>query len=444
MKNTPGNYRTETAGTLAIHSLLHGWGWIWRPTPPPDTGIDGKAEVVDAPAVATGRELAIQSKSGRSYIRNESDTTFEFVANPDDIAYWKGHSLPVILAVYDPTLKKLYGISIKDYLRDKPEALQKPHRIVFHKDSDLLAGDEARAWLRRLAHAGDRSYTTRSSQVVTETLHTNLLAVLSSPTTVFRARVLESKADLPRGFPRIEREGHIWSFEDPSDATSALRSLVDAGAVDGFSVKELLADKNRNKYVSELLYQVVRHNLRGLPIGFDRAHRRHYFLPDKGGPRSWSYDSVKKRATRKVAHPLSGKHWAHLAAHLTWERFGDRWFLKVVPAYVFTDGGDAVQADEDIIRLNVKKRRREYNRQVFQHLIFWREVLARGSNHIALATGGEPVLIDKHYVSYQVGFGVPDDRASIAAIAAPVDEEVLHEDDFEEDGGEEYLEGATE
>lgn len=431
MKKTPAHHKTETAGLLAIHSTANDWGWIWRATTAPDTGIDGTLEVVEGANAATGKQLGVQSKSGRSYLRNESETTFEFHARPDDVAYWAEHSLPVLLAVYDPTLKQLYAISVKDYLRDKPDALVSPHRFVFHKDADIV-GEDARSWMRSVAFGGTRSYTTRVASSITETLHTNLLAVLSTPPAVYCSTPLsgKTKSDLPKGVTVLEKESRWWSFEDPSSSGSQLHALIDPGAVDSFRLDDLASDDNRRGYVVELLNKALRGHLRGLPIAFDHAHRRHYFLPNKGEPRSWTYQSVKRKATRKVAHPLTGKSWAHHAANFGWEQHGSRWFLKVVPAYVFTERGTTVQADEDVIRLNVKKRKREYNRQVFQHLIFWREVLARESRQIAIATGDEPVLIDKNFVCQQVSFGIPDDRASIAAIADPL-EEALHEEDFD-------------
>jgi hypothetical protein len=431
MKKAPGHHKTETAGLLAIQTVAHEWGWIWRPTSAHDTGIDGVLEILEGAGAVTGKQLAVQSKAGRSYLKNETDSTFEFHARADDVEYWADYSLPVILAVYDPTLRQLYGISVKDYLRDKPDARSAPHRFVFHKDTDLLGGD-AHLWMRGIAFCGTRTYTARVAGAITETLHTNLLSVLSTPTVIHCSSPLGGKErrDIPRGSVVIEKESRWWSFDDPVKAGGALRQFVDDGSVDTFRIEEMVEHEDRRRYVVELFNKVLRGHLYGLPIAFDRAHGRYYFLPKNAESRSWDYQSVKRKASRKVAHPLSGKNWAHHAVKFGWELFGTRWFLKVVPAYVFTEHGARVLADEDVVRLNVKKRKREYNRQVFQHLIFWREVLSRGAHQISIPTGDEPVLIDKNYVCQQASFGIPDDRATIAAIAAPA-EEALHEDDFD-------------
>src|SRR6266487_278627 len=100
MKRTPANYTTERAGLIAIDQAVNGWGWMWRPTTPPDTGVDGTIEVAEV-STATGKQLAVQAKSGRSYFRNETETTFEFLARSEDVDYWKRYALPVLLMVYD-------------------------------------------------------------------------------------------------------------------------------------------------------------------------------------------------------------------------------------------------------------------------------------------------------------------------------------------------------
>ena len=185
MKRTPANYPMEVAGTSAISEVAKRWNWIWRPNPPPDTGVDGTLEVVEAPNEATGKQLAVQSKAGRSYIHNETAETFEFHAKENDVRYWEGYSLPVLLIVYDPSINELYGISVRDYLRDKPEALRRPHRFVFNKETDRIADDVSRHWIRDVACLAPRSYTTRLAVSVSEILHTNLLPVISMPDRVF-------------------------------------------------------------------------------------------------------------------------------------------------------------------------------------------------------------------------------------------------------------------
>jgi hypothetical protein len=454
MKQLPANYQKETAGVLAISTFANRRNWIWRPTIPPDTGIDGTIEIAAVGTGVTGRQLGIQSKSGRSYIRGETEGAFHFYSNASDVEYWNGHSLPVLLFVFDTVNKRLYALSIKDYLRDHPEARSAPYRLLFDKRLDRVT-DAAHAWMRDAAIGTPRSYRKRRAETLKERLHTNLLLARPPFPVIFSAAVTKPferpMPPLEPGLPLrpifVERENRCWSFGDLRSDIS-FDDHLDQSDIRPWAWNELLSDEARSSYLFELLYSLLRRHMRGLPIGFDRIRKRHYFLPDNTSKRTWDYKSQLRKAKRMVAAPFGDKgYWFHHSAKLTWHSLGALMLLKIIPGYVFTKGGTAIMGDEDVIRLNVKKRKREYNKQVFQHLIFWREVLARGSDRIAIETGGGTLTIDKDFVSQNVSFGIFDDPGSFAQLTEP-DDEAIDETDFEDeqdiDGGPDSLQDEEE
>ncbi len=82
----------------ALQNIIEGeLGWFFAPNPMPDYGIDAEAEVV-IDGVVTGQWLAIQSKGGSSYFR-PTDGGWTFYDNTSHLAYWLGHSLPVIVVI---------------------------------------------------------------------------------------------------------------------------------------------------------------------------------------------------------------------------------------------------------------------------------------------------------------------------------------------------------
>ena len=82
----------------ALQNIIAGeLGWFFAPNPMPDYGIDAEAEVV-IDGVVTGQWLAIQSKGGSSYFR-PTDGGWTFYDNTSHLAYWLGHSLPVIVVI---------------------------------------------------------------------------------------------------------------------------------------------------------------------------------------------------------------------------------------------------------------------------------------------------------------------------------------------------------
>lgn len=79
--------------------------WIWREQFASDFGIDGQIELVDEEGKPTGRLIAVQVKTGKSYFRGKS----EKIALPVDeahIQYWQGHALPAILVLHNPETKE--------------------------------------------------------------------------------------------------------------------------------------------------------------------------------------------------------------------------------------------------------------------------------------------------------------------------------------------------
>lgn len=82
----------------ALQNIIAGeLGWFFAANPMPDYGIDAEAEVV-IDGVVTGQWLAIQSKGGSSYFR-PTDGGWTFYDNTSHLAYWLGHSLPVIVVI---------------------------------------------------------------------------------------------------------------------------------------------------------------------------------------------------------------------------------------------------------------------------------------------------------------------------------------------------------
>ncbi len=72
-----------------------------------DFGIDAHAELVEED-VATGRLLAIQVKSGPSYLKRESEAGFSFPFDSEHHTYWINHALPVIVVLCDVERERLY------------------------------------------------------------------------------------------------------------------------------------------------------------------------------------------------------------------------------------------------------------------------------------------------------------------------------------------------
>lgn len=124
----PKTKTTENQGLLYIEQLVNEHGSIFRKIPlEEDVGIDGVIEFVKDGEV-TGRLLAIQVKSGDSYVAHGKD---KFVV-PVDVAhlhYWQDYDLSVVLVCYSPGQKIAAWRDVKGYIQD-----QKRREKVFPRE----------------------------------------------------------------------------------------------------------------------------------------------------------------------------------------------------------------------------------------------------------------------------------------------------------------------
>ncbi|MEV8344659.1 DUF4365 domain-containing protein [Streptomyces niveus] len=109
--------QVERAGVSWVeHLVTNDLGWLFREQETADVGIDAQLEVVDgATAEATGRLLGVQIKSGDSYFKVSNEAGWWFVCDADHVSYWLGHSLPVVVMLYEPQTKRVYWQHISDH-----------------------------------------------------------------------------------------------------------------------------------------------------------------------------------------------------------------------------------------------------------------------------------------------------------------------------------------
>ena len=81
---------------MRVATILTEMGLIFRETSNSDTGIDGYIEEVNNNREPTGRLLAVQNRSGASYL-HEHDEYFVFYSDESHIEYWKLSPISVIL-----------------------------------------------------------------------------------------------------------------------------------------------------------------------------------------------------------------------------------------------------------------------------------------------------------------------------------------------------------
>ena len=112
--------RTERIGVNKAALILSQMGLIFRETSNSDIGIDGQIEEVDEYCSATGRVMAVQIKSGKSYL-HEKDDGWRFYVDEAHKNYWRLFPIPVMLLVHNTEDGNIYFLDAKYTLNSTGE-----------------------------------------------------------------------------------------------------------------------------------------------------------------------------------------------------------------------------------------------------------------------------------------------------------------------------------
>ena len=91
----------ERHAVWVVDGAIQKLGWFFREQFLMDYSIDAQAEVVADDDLVTGQLLAMQIKGGKSWFDEATDDGWTFRSNSNHLAYWLGHSLPVVVVIVD-------------------------------------------------------------------------------------------------------------------------------------------------------------------------------------------------------------------------------------------------------------------------------------------------------------------------------------------------------
>jgi Domain of unknown function (DUF4365) len=95
------NPLTERVGVNAVEAITNNvFGWFFREQPIGDYGVDAHIEEM-VNGRPTGKLIALQIKTGKSYFRPQGDD-FVFYGAKRHLEYWTHHRLPVYVIIHDP------------------------------------------------------------------------------------------------------------------------------------------------------------------------------------------------------------------------------------------------------------------------------------------------------------------------------------------------------
>ncbi|GLZ02395.1 DUF4365 domain-containing protein [Actinoplanes sp. NBRC 103695] len=115
----------ERSGVHFVGGIVtDGLDWIFREQPILDFGVDAHLEIISSDDLVTGRNIGLQIKSGESYFRRPRRLRdgWTFSASNDHLAYWLGHTLPIVVVLVTPEKKAYWQVVSPATVTEKPNS----------------------------------------------------------------------------------------------------------------------------------------------------------------------------------------------------------------------------------------------------------------------------------------------------------------------------------
>jgi hypothetical protein len=418
---------TGQQGVNLVEQAILDMGFTWHPTNAGlEGGIDGFIEIRHpSTGELTNNILQVQVKTTQRLWISETDTEFTYLCKERDIDYWMQGNTPVILVAVRPEGGEAYWVEVKQAFSDTTRRLDR--HVRFDKKSqrfDRCAGST----LMKLAVPKDAGFCLPASSR-NETLISNLLEVKAFPPSIYVAATEYRKPQevfewaksrgiqLPSGWVLADKG--IRSIYDLREKPWV--DLVDRGTIERLRVEDwaITDDPDRHREFVWLMNQVLRQDLRISGMWHSRDENCFYFPAhrDHAGnplPREYEYRSLEQRTSRELVqvhrHPETQKiaYCRHSAFKCEFVRVDGRWFLSIVPHYVYTTDGKLPYAYGDDLLSGMK--RMEHQEAVLGQILMWKYRLTHFPARWLFDAEGErrPVLSFGELLQAECDRGVND------------------------------------
>lgn len=385
-----------------------------------EAGIDGIAEVMQNGTMPLGRMIAVQVKTTASprYV-GENDESFTYSLKSEDLAYWRGTNLPVIIVLHRTTDDSFFWQDVTSGVGAEGR------RLVFDKKRDVLdQGAIDRLAALTVPKAGFGYYVPPLGEG--EEALVNLLPIIP-PNEIFvastahtpkkAASILLDGDDDPR-FDWVIKGDSFWSFSDPRN--SVCRHIVDLDQVEAIDTKEIAfhEDMEERNTFSFLLRKALDHQVRS-DLAWNKERKLYYFRALKENtPRSFAYDASKKRTSTDVVNVAQNKadkskveFVRHHAFLPRFELLQDQWYLVVSPTYFFTTNGYIPHSYPGALLAG--KKRLDNSASLRGQVVMWHRFLSqsgrRDEDSLFAPQDAEPRLKFGEPPTVQLATRVPED-----------------------------------
>ncbi len=257
---------------------------------------------------------------------------------------------------------------------------------------------------------------------------------IAATTVSTRAEVFERHAGVQTA-PFNPHGGNLLTLSDLESSSNPLAREV-RGSVKHVAIGDFCSDRDDERLLVQLLNESLRRHAKDRGLLVYGRDQRLYFPKTSDGERRVSYHGRLKDSTRTVVKVRRSSatneisYYEHHAVRWQFRRFGDDWYLLLVPGWIFTrDGEEDLLHPKRVTSLSTRRAARDYNPNVSAHVYFWASVLVGDDvREVTLADGSSSVVLERQPVTAHLT-GVPAPLASDDVEADMFDDELGELDD---------------
>lgn len=312
-----------------------------------EAGVDGIAEVMDK-GKPLARMIAVQVKATESSrYASETGVGFTYLLRSDDLAYWRGSNLPIIIVLYRKSDETMFWKEVSF----GPKA--EDRKITFDKKADVLNADAVdRLAALTVPKRGFGYYVPPlggGEEALVNILQVNMpgeVFVASTSYSPKQAAGILLNADEPARFDWVIKGGTFWSFSDPRQ--TACKRIVDLDQVEAIDTAEIAfhEDQDEEHNFAYLLRKAFDHQVR-TELAWNKDKKLFYFRAKaENTSREFHYLASKKKTSTEVVNVARNKtdesrveFVRHHAFVPRFERLFDQWYVVINPTYFFTTNG---------------------------------------------------------------------------------------------------------
>jgi hypothetical protein len=380
-KTITGQQLTGSRGEAFVEERANAMGFLFTRHGPLDAGIDGFLELRDpVTRAATGKFVAVQVRTTDGTYTGDDGQNFEYLMGPEEVEYWSGCNVPVILVLVhlgrDEALWKSVDLGTGPGLR----------RLRIDRRTDRF-DQTARDAIADLCVSKGGFGVWFPPLKSAESGHLNFVEV-GLPKNAFVGAALfktgrQALFELLQTEDRppddwVIRKGEFMSFRDPREGP--LAKIVDIGSIEQISSDDVAFpdDEADEHTIIELLRRTLGAQLDGLLV-FKRDQKAFYFPADPTTiERTYYYPSLKQQThadvVKKVEKDGKLKYVRHHAFEPRFWRIGSLWLLSITPTFVFT--WDGFRPDRFASGRLAGKKQREFNSALLGQFMMWRHLLS--------------------------------------------------------------------